>query len=66
VADAIFTALRVNGRMSQTQISELFGRNQKAGRIHAALASLLIAGMVRTWQGEAEGGRAPTYWEATG
>jgi hypothetical protein len=64
VADAILAALLANGRLTQTQISDLFGRNQKAGRLHTALALLLTARKVRTWQGEAEGGRAPTYWEA--
>jgi hypothetical protein len=64
VADAILTALRRNGWMTQTQISELFSRNLKAGRLNAALVSLLTAGKVRTWQGESQTGRPPTYWEA--
>lgn len=64
VADHILNALRRTGRMTQTQISDLFGRNQKAGRLEQALAALLTAGMVRTWQGESASGRPPTYWEA--
>ncbi len=64
IADRILQALRTNGGMTETQISELFGRNQKAGRLHQALALLLSARKVRTWQGESSGGRAPTYWEA--
>ena len=54
VADQILAALRRNGRMTQTQISDLFARNQKAGRLDQALATLLVAGLVRTWQGEAD------------
>lgn len=65
VADAILTALRANGGpLTQTHVSELFGRNLKADRLQRALALLLSVGKVRTWQGEAKGGRAPTYWEA--
>jgi hypothetical protein len=64
VADQILTALRRNGRMTQTQISDLFARNQKAGRLEQALAALLIAGLVRTWQEAADRGRPTTYWEA--
>jgi hypothetical protein len=65
VADTILSTLRANGRLTQTQISELFGKNQRAGRIQAALAALLTGGKARTWQGEADNGRPPTYWEAT-
>lgn len=65
VADQILHALRQNGKLTQTQISELFGKNQKAGRLQQALATLLNAGLVRTWQAETVSGRAPTYWEAT-
>ena len=67
VADSILRALRSNGAITQTQLSELFGRNQSAGRLQQALVLLLSLGKVRTWQGESErGGRAPTWWEATG
>jgi len=65
VADQILRALRANGAMKQTQISELFNRNQKAGRLQQALAAILNAGKVRTWQGESTNGRSPIYWEAT-
>ena len=64
VADAILTALRSNGKMTQTQISELFGKNQKGGRIQQALTALLTASLVHTWQGESANGRPPTFWEA--
>jgi hypothetical protein len=64
VADQILTALRRTGRMTQTQISELFGRNHKAGRLERALATLLAAVLVRTWQGETVSGRPPVHWEA--
>jgi hypothetical protein len=66
VADTILRALRTNGKMTQTQTSELFGRNQNAARLQQALVGLLTLGKVRTWQGESvSGGRAPTWWEAT-
>ncbi len=65
VADQILTALRRSGQMTQTQISDLFARNQKSGRLERALAALLDAGLVRTWQGEAASGRPPVLWEAT-
>jgi hypothetical protein len=64
VADQILTALRRSGRMTQTQISDLFARNQKAGRLESALTALLAADLVRTWTGEVASGRPPTYWEA--
>jgi hypothetical protein len=64
VADQILSALRRSGRMTQTQISDLFARNQKAGRIEQALSTLLAADLVRTWQGETQSGRPPVYWEA--
>jgi hypothetical protein len=63
-ADAILAALRNTGKKTQTQISDLFSRNLKAGRLEAALALLLRLGKVRTWQGESTSGRPPTYWEA--
>jgi hypothetical protein len=65
IADTILRALRTNGAMTQTQLSELFGRNQNAARLQQALVLLLSLGKVRTWTGESvNGGRAPTWWEA--
>jgi hypothetical protein len=64
VADAILRALRANGQMTQTQISALFANNQKAGRLQGALAALLTANKVRTWQGESDSGRPPSFWKA--
>jgi hypothetical protein len=66
VADQILRALRSGGKLTQTQISELFGKNLTAGRLQQALASLLNVGMVRTWQDDATAGRPRTYWEAAG
>jgi hypothetical protein len=66
IADQILAALRGAGKMTQTQISELFAKNQKAGRLQQALATLLNAGMVRTWQDDStKSGRPPVWWEAT-
>ncbi len=65
-ADAILAALRNAGRMTQTQISDLFSRNLRAGRLEAALALLLRLGKAHTWQDDAaKSGRPPVYWEAT-
>jgi hypothetical protein len=65
VADTILRALRTSGPKTQTQLSELFGRNQSASRLNQALVVLLDLGKVRTWEGESvKGGRAPTWWEA--
>jgi hypothetical protein len=65
VADTILRALRASGAMTQTQLSELFGRNQNAARLQQALVLLLTLGKVRTWAGESvKGGRVPTWWEA--
>jgi hypothetical protein len=65
VADAILRTLRVSGPKTQSQISELFGRNQPASRLQQALVVLLELDKVKTWQGESvNGGRAATWWEA--
>lgn len=46
VADRIVRELRTKGPMSETELSELFGRHQKASRIHAALDLLERAGRI--------------------
>jgi hypothetical protein len=62
VADTIRDALR-DTPLTETQISDLFGRNQKAGRIRQALLDLQAAGFI-----EAEvvqtGGRPARQWRA--
>ena len=62
VADTIAQALEHNGRMSRTQISSLFGRNETSGRISQALQSLLTHGKARTFMQETEG-RPIEFWE---
>jgi hypothetical protein len=63
IADAIIGALRAQGEMSATDVSNLFARHVKAERIAAALASLLGAGLVECDQIET-GGRHATMWKA--
>lgn len=64
VADRILEALKNHGPMTETEISDLFQRNAKAGRIHRALGTLqrsrLIEGVI-----EETGGRKKTVWRAT-
>ena len=64
-ADRILAALRGGGALDQTQLSDLFGRHAKGPRLGRALAALLAAGKVRTWQEGGTGGRHRTWWAAT-
>lgn len=61
VADTIDRALRQNGELSRTQISNLFARNESAARISTALQTLLLSGKASV---EARGGREgrPAEW----
>lgn len=64
VADQILAALKnAPGGLSQTDISNLFGRNLPAGRIHKALTLLLNQRMVMAETKET-GGRRAVIWEA--
>jgi hypothetical protein len=63
MADAILAALRAQGEMSSTDISNLFGRHVKAERIAAARDSLLRGGLAEGHQAET-GGRPVTMWRA--
>lgn len=45
IADRILDALQ-DGPLTQTDITNLFGRNERAARIHRALSELVEAGMV--------------------
>jgi len=64
VADQILAALReAPGGLSQTDISNLFGRNLPAGRIHQALTLLLNQRMVVAETKET-GGRRAVIWKA--
>jgi hypothetical protein len=65
VADAILTALRQSGEMSQTDISTvIFGRHQSASRIQQALTLLASEGKVASRQDKETGGRPVTRWQA--
>jgi hypothetical protein len=64
VADRILGALRASGELRESDLHDLFGRNQKADRIAAALQSLLTYGLV-TFESRATGGRPARYWRAT-
>lgn len=60
-ADAILVALRQNGELTRTQISDLFARNVSSDRIARALQGLLAVGKARTTQ-RATGGRPVEVW----
>lgn len=64
ISDQVLAALRASGRMSQTALSDLFGRNVNARRLTNALQSLARAGHIRSQQVDT-GGRPRTEWELT-
>ncbi|MBI3967372.1 MAG: hypothetical protein HY329_17195 [Chloroflexi bacterium] len=61
VADAIVTALKQNGQLTQTQISDLFGRHESASRINVALQALVARGLAQVSQRDT-GGRPQQIW----
>lgn len=61
VADTILKAVRACGELSETAISELFGRNITAARLGHARASLLSAGLIHPETIET-GGRPRVVW----
>ena len=61
MADAILTALRGNGELTRTQISELFGRHEGSARIAMALELLLALGKARVTSRETKG-RPAEIW----
>ena len=64
IADAILEKLKVSKRLTKTQISEIFKKNQSAGVIDRAMQLLIRDGRARTVKGERiNGGRAPQYLE---
>jgi hypothetical protein len=64
VADRIMTAVRNSpDGMTQTALSEVFGRNLPAGKIAAGIETLVRAGKLRSRE-EQTGGRPRTVWEA--
>jgi hypothetical protein len=63
IADAILDALRRAGRLTRTEIHNLFGRNKPAAQIAEALAMLERAGLARPGKRQT-GGRPEEFWEA--
>jgi hypothetical protein len=64
VADAVLRAVRASGELSDSQISDLFGRNVQAGRLTRAKASLVAAGLLHSVSVET-GGRPRSMWRPT-
>ncbi len=66
IADAILQALQV-GELTQTEVSELFGRNVSAAKLHRALGALLAAEKVQRDQRPSggSGGRPTLVWGLT-
>jgi hypothetical protein len=62
IADAILDALRQSGRLTRTQIRDLFTRNKNADQIQEALGMLGRAGLAKRGSRET-GGRPEEYWE---
>jgi hypothetical protein len=64
--DTVVAALRVRGRLSQTDVSALFQRNKPAQQIEAVLHLAETSGRIRkVTEPTGERGRPATYWEAT-
>lgn len=64
IADTILAHLRqADDGLTQTEISELFGRHVEAGKITRALQSLQLAGLAAS-QKRGTGGRSATVWKA--
>jgi hypothetical protein len=64
IADRVLAALRRNGSMTQTAISDLFGRHVPAAKLSAALETLAASGKVTATSLET-GGHPTTHWTAT-
>ncbi len=62
LADTILLALN-GGNLTDTEIFDLFGRNESKAKIKLALGQLVRAGLIASEQAPAEGrGRPPTIW----
>jgi hypothetical protein len=60
-ADTIIRALRVNGELSDSQISDLFGRHLPAAKLGRAKTALITAGLIHSVTLET-GGRPRIVW----
>jgi hypothetical protein len=63
VADTILNAIRTNGELTDSQLSELFGRNMSAAKLARAKNVLLTAGLAHCAT-EESGGRPRMVWKA--
>ncbi len=63
IADAILDALRRAGRLTRTEIRDLFGRHKDAAQLEEALSMLERAGLARPDK-RLTGGRPEESWEA--
>ena len=63
IADRVLAALRANGSMAQSALSDLFGRHVRAPVLGRALETLVASDMIRSHQVET-GGRPRIEWEA--
>jgi hypothetical protein len=61
VADRVLAALRRNGPMTQTELTDLFGRHVRSAALGRALEALVAAGMVVSDQVKTDG-RPRTIW----
>lgn len=61
VADAILKAIRANGELTDSQISELFGRNLSGAKLQRAKTVLLTTGLAYCAHGQT-GGRPNSVW----
>lgn len=62
-ADAILRGVRTSGELSNSQMSDLFGRNVSGGRLERAKSSLSAAGLIHCDVIETEG-RPRKVWRA--
>lgn len=64
-ADAILSALRTNGQLTRTAVSDMLGRNVSRGRIDRSLALLLRNGLAHCEHRSDTGGRPAEVWSPT-
>jgi len=62
VADTILRAVRSNGELSDSQLSDIFGRHVSAARLGRAKASLVSAGLIHAEEIQT-GGRPRMTWK---
>lgn len=65
VADTILRAVRTSGELSDSQISDLFGRNVSASRLERAKTTLLAAGLIHSGMTQTDGRPKKTWRPGT-